>query len=59
PVAVDCNVLTTRPGVRAEVSGCRVPRNSVATIPTFFVAVRSGMSAVPDSARGGGIRDCF
>jgi tetratricopeptide (TPR) repeat protein len=38
---------------------CRVSRSSAATFSTFPVAVRSGRTAVPDSAGGGGIRDCF
>jgi hypothetical protein len=42
-----------------EVNDCRVSRSSVATLAVFFVAVKSGKSTVPDSAGGGGIRDCF
>jgi transposase len=39
--------------------GCRVSRSSVAVFSRFFVADRRGKRAVPDSAGGGGIRDCF
>jgi hypothetical protein len=42
-----------------KMAGCRVSRSSVVTISTFSVAVKSGKAAVPDSAGGGGIRDCF
>jgi hypothetical protein len=43
----------------ADPRHCRVPRSSVAVFSRFSVADRSGKSAVPDSAGGGGIRDCF
>jgi len=38
---------------------CRVPRSFVVTCSTFSVTVKGGKAAVPDSAGGGGIRDCF
>jgi len=38
---------------------CRVSRSSAVEFSEFFVASRSGKGAVPDSAGGGGIRDCF
>lgn len=51
------HLLVTEGGLSLD--GCRVPHSSVVIISTFSVAIKSGKAAVPDSAGGGGIRDCF